>query len=74
MLQNGSPTKEFQLQRGLKQGDPLSLFLFILEMEGLHVALEDVLAKNICTGVYIGRDNLKLSHLFYADDVIIFGE
>nr|KAJ0207903.1 hypothetical protein LSAT_V11C500236740 [Lactuca sativa] len=36
MLANGSPTEEFSLNRGLRQGDPLSHFLFILAIEGLH--------------------------------------
>ncbi|GJS05059.1 RNA-directed DNA polymerase, eukaryota, reverse transcriptase zinc-binding domain protein [Tanacetum coccineum] len=71
---NGSPTSEFYLKRGLRQEDPLSLFLFIIVMNGLHMALNDGLAANMFHGVKVGSPGMHLSHLFYADDVIILSE
>ncbi|GKD78323.1 RNA-directed DNA polymerase, eukaryota, reverse transcriptase zinc-binding domain protein, partial [Tanacetum coccineum] len=74
ILITGSPTSEFSLKRGLRQGDPLSPFLFIIIMEGLHIALRDAMAANLLHGVKLGPSNFRLSHLFYADDVIIVSE
>ncbi|GJZ00427.1 RNA-directed DNA polymerase, eukaryota, reverse transcriptase zinc-binding domain protein, partial [Tanacetum coccineum] len=71
ILINGSPTSEFSIKRGLRQGDPLSPFLFILVMEGLHNAFEEAVGNGMITGVNINNSTIKFSHLFYADDVII---
>nr|GEZ25651.1 RNA-directed DNA polymerase, eukaryota, reverse transcriptase zinc-binding domain protein [Tanacetum cinerariifolium] len=40
VLVNGSPTKEFEFHKGLKHGDLLSSFLFILVMKSLHVSFQ----------------------------------
>ncbi|GKF32652.1 RNA-directed DNA polymerase, eukaryota, reverse transcriptase zinc-binding domain protein [Tanacetum coccineum] len=47
ILVNGSPTDEFHFQRGLKQGDPLSPFLFILVMESLHLSFQNVVDEGL---------------------------
>nr|GEX45148.1 RNA-directed DNA polymerase, eukaryota [Tanacetum cinerariifolium] len=74
VLVNGSPMVEFEIFRGLRQGDPLSLFHLILAMEGLHTLTCKALDSGIFTGAYIDNDNLCISHLIYADDVIFLGE
>ncbi|GJY31196.1 RNA-directed DNA polymerase, eukaryota [Tanacetum coccineum] len=73
VLVNGSPTPEFHFYKGLKQGDPLSPFLFILVMETLHLSFENVVNAGLFKGVLLD-DSMQLTHLFYADDVIFLGQ
>ncbi|GKD85945.1 RNA-directed DNA polymerase, eukaryota, partial [Tanacetum coccineum] len=73
VLVNGSPTSEFQFYRGLKQGDPISPFLFILIMETLHLSFKRVIEANLFKGISINA-SFSRSHLFYADDVVFIGE
>ncbi|GKA24778.1 RNA-directed DNA polymerase, eukaryota, partial [Tanacetum coccineum] len=73
ILVNGSPTGEFQFRKGLKQGDPLSPFLFLLIMESLHLSFQNVVNEGLFKGVSVSS-SLQLSHLFYADDVIFMGQ
>ncbi|GKD61016.1 putative RNA-directed DNA polymerase, eukaryota, reverse transcriptase zinc-binding domain protein [Tanacetum coccineum] len=71
ILVNGSPTSEFSINRGLRQGDPLSPFLFILVMEGLHNAFAEAVGNGLISGININNSTINISHLFFADDVII---
>nr|GEY14184.1 zinc finger, CCHC-type [Tanacetum cinerariifolium] len=50
ILDNGSPTKVFQFHRGLKQGDPLAPYLFIINIESLHLSFSRVIKAGIFTG------------------------
>ncbi|GKC60500.1 RNA-directed DNA polymerase, eukaryota [Tanacetum coccineum] len=72
ILVNGSPTMEFQFHKGLKQGDPLSPFLFILVMESLHISISRVVEAGLFRGVQVGNDT-QVSHLFFADDAVFMG-
>lgn len=71
---NGCPTDAFNVSKGVRQGDPLSPFLFIVAMEGLHVAMEAAKLKGIFKGINIPNCDISLSHLFYADDALFMGE
>ncbi|GJW55102.1 RNA-directed DNA polymerase, eukaryota, reverse transcriptase zinc-binding domain protein [Tanacetum coccineum] len=73
VLVNGSPTNEFQFCRGLKQGDPLSPFLFILVMESLHASFQRVVDAGLFSGIRLDNSTC-ISHLFYADDAIFMGQ
>jgi len=50
ILVNESPTEEFQLKRGLRQGDPLSPFLYLIAVEGLNVMMTEAVNLNLLTG------------------------
>ncbi|GAU36760.1 hypothetical protein TSUD_213250 [Trifolium subterraneum] len=74
VLVNGSPTSEINIQRGLKQGDPLAPFLFLLVVEGFSGAMRNAVTLNLFKGFSIGRDPVIISHLQYADDTLCIGE
>nr|GEW77726.1 putative RNA-directed DNA polymerase, eukaryota, reverse transcriptase zinc-binding domain protein [Tanacetum cinerariifolium] len=70
VLINGSPTMEFKLERGLRQGDPLSPFLFIIAVEALNIAILEATNRNIFYEFKVGRDKVHISHLQFADDTL----
>jgi len=75
VLVNGSSTDEFPLGRGLRQGDPLSPFLFLLAAEGLNVMMKAMVDASLFRGYSIGSGNsVVLSHLQFADDTLLLGE
>ncbi|GJV06477.1 RNA-directed DNA polymerase, eukaryota [Tanacetum coccineum] len=59
---------------GLRQGDPLSPFLFNLVMKSLHVSFQRLIDRGMFDPIFVGKDNVVLiSHLFYADDAMFIG-
>ncbi|XP_021774657.1 uncharacterized protein LOC110738567 [Chenopodium quinoa] len=72
VLVNGSPTEGFRPQRGLCQRDPLSSYLFVLCMEVLSAMLRKAESEGLFQGIKIARRALVISHLFFADDSLLF--
>jgi len=73
ILVNGAPTREFSIKRGVRQGDPLSPFLFILAMEALDVVMNKAVSTGLFKGITLPNNGPVLSHLLFADDVIFVG-
>ncbi|GJT87061.1 cysteine-rich receptor-like protein kinase [Tanacetum coccineum] len=74
VLINGSPSKEFSMERGLRQGDPLSPFLFLIIAEALQVMMTESCNNGIFKGLFLAKNDTNISLLQYADDAIFFGE
>lgn len=74
VLWNGESLDAFKPERGLRQGDPLSPYLFVLCMEVLGQRIQKAVATKHWKVPSIGRRRLPVSHLFFADDLLLFGE
>lgn len=71
VLINGASTRYIQPQRGLRQGDPMSLFLFLMCAEGFSALLLRREERGSLHGILVVQDAVPLSHLFFADDAVI---
>lgn len=72
VLQEGKEVGSIVLGRGLRQGDPLSPYLFILCTEGLSSLIRRQEQNGLLHGVRITRGAPSVSHLFFADDSFLF--
>ncbi|RVW43900.1 putative mitochondrial protein [Vitis vinifera] len=77
VMVNGVPAGFFPSSKGLRQGDPLSPYLFVMGMEVLDVLIRRAVEGGFLSGCNIrggSEPPLNISHLFFADDTIIFCE
>ncbi|KAJ9561194.1 hypothetical protein OSB04_006354 [Centaurea solstitialis] len=74
VLINGSPTKEFQMKKGLRQGDPLSPFLFLIAGEVLQQMVIEACNQGLFKGIRLASSGRNISLLQFADDALIFGK
>ncbi|RVX04178.1 Transposon TX1 uncharacterized 149 kDa protein [Vitis vinifera] len=76
-LVNGVPVGFFPSSKGLRQGDPLSPYLFVMGMEVLSALIRRVVEGDFLLGCRIRggrRQPVHISHLLFADDTIVFCE
>ncbi|KAL0287350.1 UNVERIFIED_CONTAM: hypothetical protein Scaly_2766600 [Sesamum calycinum] len=62
----------FSPERGIRQGDPLSPYLFLFCVEAFSCLIQDAERRGQLTGVAVARQELRMSHLLYADDTLVF--
>ncbi|KAA3460530.1 reverse transcriptase [Gossypium australe] len=71
---NGSRGRTFKPSRGLREGDPLSPYLFLICSEGLSALMRIVKKKGLIRGAKASRKGPEISHLLFANDCMMFGE
>ena len=74
ILVNGEPKGLIRLTRGLRQGDPLSPYLFLFCAEGLNAILRSAATHRDIHDFSICRNGPKLTHLFLQMIVYYFAE
>lgn len=73
-LINGSPQGHVTPSRGIRQGDPLSPYLFILCTEVLSALYLHAQAKGSFPGIKVTRGCPAINHLLFADDTMFFSK
>ena len=71
---NGELSESFTGSRGIRQGDPLSPYLFVLCMEKLSHTIQHAIEMNYWKPIQSSQSGPFISHLFFADDLILFSE
>ena len=69
---NGEPKGWITQSRGIRQGDPLSPYLFLLCAKGLTVLLNKAVKNGVVNGIMSCQNGVCISHLLFADDSLLF--
>lgn len=72
VLVNGEPSKPVTPSRGIRQGDPISPYLYIICTEGLSALIKNNIRLHQLHGYKASRGGPTISDLLFADDSIVF--
>ena len=72
ILLNGQPHGHIVPERGLRQGDPLSPYLFLLVTEGMHSLFKKAEENRVIRSVSLCVNGPRISYLLFADDSLVF--
>ena len=76
-LVNGTPSDLFQSTRGLRQGDPLLPYLFVIRMKALSCLINRAESGGFLSSYRVrgrGGDEVQVTHLLFVDDAMVFFE
>ncbi|XP_022031125.1 uncharacterized protein LOC110932072 [Helianthus annuus] len=74
VLVNGAPTFEFKYSKGIRQGDLMLPFLFLIGMDAFSVMMKKAIAEGIFKGFVAPNGGPSVSCLLFANDSLILGE
>lgn len=74
VLINGDPKKQFFLNSGLQQGDPLSPYLFVICQNVFSLLSNKYEREGKIEGLKVSQNSIPISHLLLANDNFIFSK
>ena len=72
ILVNEEPKGDIRPSRSIRQGDPLSPYLFLICLEGLNRQIQKAAMDDLIRGFSLCRSGPKITHLFFANDTLLF--
>ena len=72
ILVNGVPKGDIRPTRGIKQGDPLSPYLFLICSKALNCQLQQAARSKAIRGFSLCKNSPKISYLFFAEETLLF--
>ena len=69
---NGRQVGNITPSKGLRQGDPMFRYLFLLCAKGLVSMMREASRRGMIQGIVVTRERPKVANLFFADDSLIF--